>query len=47
VDEFGERDRHPQRRWQVNTDFVVAAANVLDEGVSGDDGLCGAVGAQP
>jgi hypothetical protein len=29
--------RHPQGRWFVNDEFVVAAADVLDERVSGDD----------
>jgi hypothetical protein len=28
----------------VEAEFVVAAAKVLDEGVSGDDGLCCLVG---
>ena len=29
------------------SEFVVSAANVLHEGVPGDDRLCGPVGAQP
>jgi hypothetical protein len=38
--EFGERGGDPQGRWGVDGKFVVAAAKVLHEGVSGDDHLC-------
>jgi hypothetical protein len=45
--EFGECGGDVQRVWGVGGDFVVAAAEVLDERESGDDHLRGAVGAQP
>jgi hypothetical protein len=36
-DEFVEGDRKSQRGGLVDCEFVVAAAKVPDEGVSGDD----------
>jgi hypothetical protein len=36
-DEFVEGDRKSQRGGLVDCELVVAAAKVLDEGVSGDD----------
>jgi hypothetical protein len=44
--EFGERRGNPQS-WDVESEFVVAAAKVLYERVSGDDRLRRSVGAQP
>jgi hypothetical protein len=44
--EFGERRSDAESTRDVEPEFVVAAANVLDEGVSGDDhGGC-SIGAQ-
>jgi hypothetical protein len=37
--EFGERCGHPLGRWDVESEFVVAAPEVLHEGVPGDDHL--------
>jgi hypothetical protein len=45
--EVGERRGDPQYGWDVDTEFVVAAAEVLDERVSCDDHLCGGIGGQP
>jgi len=45
--EFGERCGDPRGGRGVESEFVVSAAEVLDEGMSGDDHLCGSVGAQP
>ena len=42
--EFGERSDEPKRGWRLGRDLVVPAAQVLHEGVSGDDGLGGVVG---
>jgi hypothetical protein len=42
--EFGERDGDSQRAWGFGGGFVVAAAQVLHEGESGDDDRGGAVG---
>jgi hypothetical protein len=44
VGEFGERGGDPQGRWCVESEFVVAASEVLHEGVSGDDHVCCLVG---
>ena len=44
--EFGERGSNPQSRAFVDGDLVVSVAQVLDECVSGDDGLGGGVGLQ-
>src|SRR5437879_467742 len=41
--EFGERRGDTQGGWRVGGEFVVAASEVLDEGMSGDDHLCGLV----
>ena len=43
VDECRERSGDPSSGWSIGTDFVVAAAQVLHEGVAGDDHLCGRV----
>jgi hypothetical protein len=45
-DEFGERGGDAQRRRSGVSEFVVAAAEILDECVAGDDHLCGAIGPQ-
>ncbi len=37
--EFGERGGDPQRGAGVDSEFVVAAAQILHEGVPGDDHL--------
>jgi hypothetical protein len=37
--EFGERGCHPMPRIDIDTEFVVAAAQVLDERVPGADHL--------
>jgi hypothetical protein len=37
--EFGERSGDPRCRRGVDSEFVVAAADILDEGVPGDDHL--------
>jgi hypothetical protein len=42
---FGERPAEPQCRRGVDCDFVVAAAQILHEGVPADDHLCRAFGA--
>ena len=42
--ELGERCGDAESAWGVDAEFVVAAAQVLHEGVSGDDRLGGAVG---
>ena len=41
--EFGERGGDPQRRQSVDGEFVVSAAEVLHEGLPGDEDLCGRV----
>jgi hypothetical protein len=38
--EFGERGGDPQHGRGVDGEFVMAAVEVLHEGVSGDDYLC-------
>src|SRR4051794_16748611 len=45
--ELAERCGHAEPAWGVEAEFVVSAAEVLHEGVSGDDRLCGPVSAQP
>jgi hypothetical protein len=45
--EFGERCGDAESAWGVGAEFVVAAAQVLHKGVSGNDRLRGAVGAEP
>jgi hypothetical protein len=47
VDEFGERRGDPQGGRGVESKFVVAASEVLYEGVSGDDRLGGMVVRSP
>jgi len=39
VGEFGERCADPQRRGGVDAEFVVAAAQILHEGMPGDHDL--------
>jgi hypothetical protein len=44
--EFGERRGDPQYGAGVGSELVVAAAQILYEGVSGDHDLCCAIGLQ-
>jgi hypothetical protein len=43
----GECGGHPRGGWVIGGEFVVSAADVLHEGMPGDDCLGGAVGAEP
>ncbi len=47
VGELLERGGDPQRRGRVDSKFVVAATQVLDEGVPADDNPYAPVGPQP
>jgi hypothetical protein len=44
LSEFIEGSRDTELRWSIAGEFVVAAADVLDEGMSRDDGPCAGVG---
>jgi len=45
--ESGERRSDPPPGWDVESEFVLSAAQVVDEGMSGDDHLGCSIGAQP
>ena len=45
--QLGERRGNAQLRWDVHAEFVMSAAEVLNEGVPGDDHLGCSIGEQP
>ena len=45
--QLGERRGNAQLRWDVHAEFVMSAAQILNEGVPGDDHLGCSIGEQP